>query len=94
MRTNLLDVQCLVSLSDGLAVYTFPFYYTLVVQNPPAGTTEPVRAPDPLDLTTLPETEPAPTGLQTVRTMPNAGWPVLIAALSFSYHESLRLHLP
>ena len=79
----LLGVQCLVSLSDGLAGYTFPLYNTLAVQKPPAGSTEPVRAPGPLDPTTLPETEPARVGLQTVRAMLNAGWPALLAALSF-----------
>ena len=54
----LLGVQCLVSLSDGLAGYTFPLYNTLAVQKPPAGS-ESVHAPGPLDPTTLPETEPA-----------------------------------
>jgi hypothetical protein len=79
----LLGVQCLVSLSDGLAGYTFPLYNTLAVQKPPTGSTEPVRAPGPLDPTTLPETEPARDGLRTVRAMLNAGWPALLAALSF-----------
>lgn len=79
----LLGVQCLVSLSDGFAGYTFPLYNTLAVQKPPAGSTESVRAPGPLDPTTLPETEPARAGLQTVRAMLNAGWPALLAALSF-----------
>ena len=79
----LLGVQCLVSLSDGLAGYTFPLYNTLAVQKPPAGSMESVRAPGPLDPTTLPETEPARAGLRTVRAMLNAGWPALLAALSF-----------
>ena len=79
----LLGVQCLVSLSDGLAGYTFPLYNTLAVQKPLAGSTEPVRAPGPLDPSTLPETEPARAGLRTVRAMLNAGWPALLAALSF-----------
>lgn len=79
----LLGVQCLVSLSDGIAGYVFPLYHTLAVQKPPAGSTETVRAPGPLDPTTLPETEPARAGLQTVRAMLNAGWPALLAALSF-----------
>jgi hypothetical protein len=79
----LLGVQCLVSLSDGFAGYTFPLYNTLAVQKPPAGSTESVRAPGPLDPTTLPEKEPARAGLQTVRAMLNAGWPALLAALSF-----------
>jgi hypothetical protein len=32
----LLGVQCLVSLSDGLAGYAFPLFNTLAVQKPPA----------------------------------------------------------
>jgi hypothetical protein len=60
----LLGVQCLVSLSDGLAEYTFPLYYTLAVQKPPTGSTEPMRAPGPLDPMTPPETEPAGPGYE------------------------------
>jgi hypothetical protein len=41
------------------------------------------RVPGPFDPTTLPETEPARAGLQTVRAMLNAGWPALLAVLSF-----------
>ena len=78
----LLGMQCLVSLSDGLAGYTFPLYNTLTVQKPPAGSKS-VRAPGPLDPTTLPKTEPAQARLRTVRVMLNAGWPALLAALSF-----------
>jgi hypothetical protein len=50
----LLGVQFVISLSDGLAGYTFPLYDTLAVQKPPAGSTEPVRAPGPPNPTTLP----------------------------------------
>jgi hypothetical protein len=69
----LLDVQSLVLLSDGLAKYTFPLYNTLAVQKPPTSSTEPVRAPGPLDPMTPPETEPAWAGLQTVRAMLDTG---------------------
>ena len=79
----LLGVQCLVSLCDGLAGYAIPLYNTLAVQKPPARSSEPVRAPGPLDPSTLPESEPARVGLQTVRAMVNAGWPAMLAALSF-----------
>jgi hypothetical protein len=58
----LLGVQCLVSLSDGLAAYAIPLYNTLAVQKHPAGLTELVRSPGPLDLSTLPKTEPAGQG--------------------------------
>ena len=74
-------MQCLVSLSDALAEYTFPLYITLAVQKPPA--TESIRAPGPLNPTTLPETEPTQAGLQTVCAMLNPRWPALLVALSF-----------
>lgn len=80
-------MQCLVSLCDGLAGYAIPLYNTFAIQKSPAGgstSTSPVRAPGALDPSTLPETELlARTGLQTVRAMLNAGWPALLAALSF-----------
>ena len=79
----LLGVQHLVSLCDGLAGYAIPLYNSLAVQKPPAGSAEPVRAPCLLDPSTLPESEPACVGLQTVHAMINAGWPALLAALSF-----------
>ena len=81
MYIDLLGMQCLVSLSDALAEYTFPLYITLAVQKPPA--TESIRAPGPLNPTTLPETEPTQAGLQTVCAMLNPRWPALLAALSF-----------
>ncbi|KAI0300723.1 hypothetical protein B0F90DRAFT_1722805 [Multifurca ochricompacta] len=68
----LLGVQCLVSLSDGLAGYAIPLYNTFAIQKPPAGSTEPVRAPGPLDPSTLPVTEPAREGLLAARAMLNA----------------------
>ncbi|KAF8267460.1 hypothetical protein EI94DRAFT_1730637 [Lactarius quietus] len=79
----LLGVQCLVSLSDGLAGYAIPLYSSFAMQKPPAGSTEPVRAPGALDPSTLPDAEPARAGLLTVCAMLNAGWPALLAALSF-----------
>jgi hypothetical protein len=85
----LLGVQCLVSLSDGLAGYAIPLYNTLAVQKPPAGSTELVRAPGPLDPSMLPPTEPARIGLLTVRAMLNAGWPAMLAALSFLLNTNL-----
>jgi hypothetical protein len=39
----LLGVQCLLSLSDGLAGYSFPLYNTIAVQKPPAGSYGPTR---------------------------------------------------
>ncbi|KAH9169937.1 hypothetical protein EDB89DRAFT_1853941 [Lactarius sanguifluus] len=85
----LLGVQCLVSLSDGLAGYAIPLYSTLAVQKPHPGSAEPVRAPGALDPSTLPPTEPARAGLLTVCAMLNAGWPALLAALSFLLNTNL-----
>ena len=48
-----------------------PSLFTTLVSS-----TKPVCAPDPLDPTTLPETELTQARLQTVRIMLNAGWPV------------------
>ena len=42
-----------------------------------------MRALGPLDPSTLPESELARVGLQTVHAMVNAVWPALLAALSF-----------
>jgi hypothetical protein len=67
-------VQCLVSLSDGLARYILPLYNTIAVQKPPAASTEPVRAPGPLDVA---------RNRASPRAMLNAGWPTLLAALTF-----------
>lgn len=47
------------------------------------GSPEPLRAPGRLDLSTLLKYEPAHVGLQTVRTMVSAVWPVLFATFSF-----------
>jgi hypothetical protein len=82
-------VQCLVSLSDGLAGYAIPLYNNFAKQKPPAGSTEPVRAPGALDPSTLPATEPARAGLLTVCAMLNAGWPALLASLSFLLSTNL-----
>ena len=81
--TYLFAVQCHVWFCDGLAGYMTPPHNTLAVQKPPMGSPEPVRAPGPLNRSTLPESEPARGGLQTVRAMLNAVWPVLLATLSF-----------
>jgi hypothetical protein len=82
-------VQCLVSLIDGLAGYAIPLYSSFATQKPPPGSTEPMRVPGALDPSTLPPTEPARAGLLTVCAMLNAGWPALLAALSFLLNTNL-----
>ena len=83
---HLLGVQCLVSLSDTLAGYTFPLYQTT--------TPEPVRAPRPLDPTHRPKlSQPEPvcrgTNHARQRVKQKAGWPALLAALPMFLTTSL-----
>ncbi|TFK38576.1 hypothetical protein BDQ12DRAFT_735649 [Crucibulum laeve] len=77
----LLAVQCLVSLSDGLFSSVAPLYTTIV------GRTS--RAPAALDLSTLPQGEPSTKQLKTSSAMLEAGWPALLAALSFVLSTNL-----
>ena len=49
--------------------YAIPLHNTLTVPKPPAGSPEPVRAPGPLDPSTLPESETLRVRLQTLRAM-------------------------
>jgi hypothetical protein len=67
---HLFGVQCLVSLSDSLAGYTFPLYQT--------ATPEPMRAPRPLDPTHCPKLSQC-AGVRTMRVRQKAGWPALVA---------------
>ncbi|KAI0030497.1 hypothetical protein K488DRAFT_54152 [Vararia minispora EC-137] len=85
----LLGVHCLVSLCEGFASYTAPIYTQLMVQKPRAAGDAVVRAPGALDPSTLPETEPARASLMAVRDMVAAGWPALLAALSFLLSTNL-----
>ncbi|TFY51708.1 hypothetical protein EVG20_g10873, partial [Dentipellis fragilis] len=85
----LLGVQCIVSLCEGFAAYTAPIYTTIMVQKPRVAGDAAVRAPPALDPSTLPETEPHRAGLEAVRGMLGAGWPALLAALSFLISTNL-----
>ena len=84
-RRAYIPLACNASYHSPAALwFILPLSYTvntLAVQKPPAGLTEPVRAPGPLHLMTHPETQPALTTLQAVRPMLNAGWPVLFVVL-------------
>ena len=51
-------------------------------QKPPAGSQEPVRAPGWLGPSTLPRIRVPRVHLPTMRTVPSAGWPALLATLS------------
>lgn len=78
----LLAVQCLVSLSEGLASFTAPLYASIVIQQRPTQSS-PQRAPPALDLTDLPPSEISTKHLFIVRSIIESGWPALLAALSF-----------
>lgn len=87
----LLTLQCLNAIADGFANATLPAYSSLMAhrihdegQDPQA----PLPAPPALDLDTLPE-EPAYTALRTTRSMADAGWPALLASLSFFLSTNL-----
>jgi hypothetical protein len=85
----LLGVHCLVSLCEGFATYTAPIYTQIMVQKPRAAGDAVVRAPEALDPSTLPTSEPTRAGLIAVRDMVDAGWPALLAALSFLLSTNL-----
>jgi hypothetical protein len=74
-------VQCLISLSDGLAGYTFPLSPSRSKNYPwvQLGLCAHRAHSAPLRCPKLSQ----PAGLRTVRAMLNAGWPALLAALSF-----------
>jgi len=84
---DILSMQCLVSLSDGLVGYTFPPYNTLVVQKPPAGSTEPMHAPGPLNLTML-RCCPKPSQLRTVHAMLTQAGPRFLQPSPFSLPQT------
>jgi hypothetical protein len=65
-----------------------PSLQPLAAQKPPVGSTELVRAPGPLDPTTLPETKPALAELRIVRGLGRAPCSLLLPP----YLEPLRLH--
>lgn len=75
-------VQCLVSLSEGLASFTAPLYTSVVIQQRPTQSS-PQRAPSALDLSALPPAEASTKHLLIVRSIIESGWPALLAALSF-----------
>ncbi|KAL0948488.1 hypothetical protein HGRIS_011055 [Hohenbuehelia grisea] len=79
----LLGVQCFVSLSEGFASFTTPLYNSIVVQRPRSAGDAVIRAPPALDFATLPQDQASTAQLQIVRDIIDAGWPALLAALSF-----------
>ncbi|KAG1830966.1 hypothetical protein DFJ58DRAFT_918292 [Suillus subalutaceus] len=85
----LLAVQCIVSLCEGFASFTGPLATSIIVQHPQAAGEPVIRAPAALDLSTLPQDDPATQHLIIVRCMVESGWPALLAALSFIISTNL-----
>lgn len=85
----LLGVQCIVSLCESFASFTGPLYTSIMVQRPRAAGEPVIRAPAALDVSTLPQEDPATRHLVIVRSMVENGWPALLAALSFIISTNL-----
>ncbi|KAG1875783.1 hypothetical protein F4604DRAFT_1903720 [Suillus subluteus] len=85
----LLAVQCIVSLCEGFASFTGPLATSIIVQRPQAAGEPVICAPAALDLSTLPQDDPATQHLIIVRCMVESGWPALLAALSFIISTNL-----
>ncbi|KAG8951066.1 hypothetical protein FRC00_007450, partial [Tulasnella sp. 408] len=79
----LLALQCLVSICEGFASFTFPVYSAMAVQRPRAAGDALITAPPALDLATLADAEATTHDLRVVGAMIDSGWPGLLSALSF-----------
>lgn len=79
----LLALQCLVSICEGFASFTFPIYSGIAVQRPRAAGDAVITAPPALDLSTLPDADATTHDLRVVGAMVDSGWPGLLSALSF-----------
>ncbi|GAA99507.1 uncharacterized protein L969DRAFT_86766 [Mixia osmundae IAM 14324] len=78
---SLLTLHCLVSIANGLANFVLPLYNTQARQRPRSAG-EPINmAQGVLDLTTL-ESD-LQDRLKSAQAMSDAGWPALLASLSF-----------
>ncbi|KAG1803198.1 uncharacterized protein BJ212DRAFT_1304669 [Suillus subaureus] len=85
----LLAVQCIISICEGFASFTGPLYTSIMVQRPRTAGEPVILAPTALDLSTLPQDDPATQHLIIMRSMVANGWPALLAALSFIISTNL-----
>lgn len=79
----LLGLQCIVSICECFAALTLPVFNAIVVQRSRAAGESVIKAPPALDITSLPDDQPSTAQLRAVHGMVEAGWPALLAALSF-----------
>jgi hypothetical protein len=81
-----LGLQCLVSIAEGFAATALPAFASLT-PNPPNGETP--RLPPALNLENLPPDDPVVQRLRSDKRMIEAGWPALLASLSFLMNTNL-----
>lgn len=85
----MLGVQCIVYICDGFASYAAPLYTALVISKAGVSENDPVPAPPAFDLGSLPLDEKSTKHLRIVRDIIEAGWPALLAGLSFLINSNL-----
>jgi len=81
-----LGLQCLVSIAEGFAATVLPAF-AFLTQKPPNG--EVARLPPALDLDSLPSEDAVVQRLRSDKHMIEAGWPGLLASLSFLMNTNL-----
>jgi hypothetical protein len=81
-----LGLQCLVSIAEGFAATALPAFASLTPK-PPNGETP--RLPPALNLENLPSDDPVVQRLRSDKRMIEAGWPALLASLSFLVNTNL-----
>ena len=81
-----LGLQCLVSIAEGFAATALPAFASLTSKLPNVAAP---RLPPALDLDALPSDDPMVQHLQSDKRMIEAGWPALLASLSFLMNTNL-----
>src|SRR5436190_1427397 len=81
-----LGLQCLVSIAEGFAATALPAFSSLTSKLPHATAS---RLPPALNLDVLPSDDTMVQHLRSEKRMIEAGWPALLASLSFLMNTSL-----
>ncbi|KIM30394.1 hypothetical protein M408DRAFT_21910 [Serendipita vermifera MAFF 305830] len=81
-----LGLQCLVSIAEGFASTALPAFTSLTSR---FSSTEASKLPKALNLEALPSEEPMVQQLRSDKSMIEAGWPALLASLSFLINTNL-----
>ncbi|KAH8929287.1 hypothetical protein BT69DRAFT_1345966 [Atractiella rhizophila] len=96
-----LATQCITSIAEGFAQFALPTYSSIIASRArrtsgdsgevSASTSN--KAPPALELDSLPPEDPRTRELKLVMNMANAGWPAILASLSFFMTTNLDDHL-